>query len=153
MKRKPLPLALLTVFALASVATVSATHAEPEVPCEEDPDQDKCDREESVCPIDALVAVAHEDGSITVSGSASGEFDIYRQLGGGDTELIGEFYGEFEYHDTDTVAGTTYTYYAVSGPAECARVVVTAIPVFPTAAATVAAVGLSGLGYAMLRRR
>lgn len=121
--------------------------------CEQNPDQEQCQPHEEVCPIDSLAASANDDGSITVSGSASGEFDLYRMDGGEEAVLIGTFDGDFEYHDTDTVSGTTYTYTAMDGQETCARVEVTAIPVFPTVAAAVAAVGLSGLGYAMLRRR
>jgi hypothetical protein len=105
------------------------------------------------CPIYILVAVANDDGSITVTGNASGMFDLYRKAGGGEAEFIGTFDGAFEYHDTDTVTGKSYTYLAFHGEEQCAQVEVTAIPVFPTVLAAAAAVGLSVLGYAALRRR
>ena len=122
-------------------------------PCEE--------HEMPPCPTD-LQATANNDGSITLTWDASADVDtvvIHRAVGAGDEEHVAMLdASEGTWTDTDTTVGVTYTYtlVAVDGGSfsqECGSVEVTAIPVFPTAAAFALAVVGGALGYAALRRR
>lgn len=117
--------------------------------CENNPDMPECQVE---CPT-SITATAHGDGSITVHVKSTDAFDLYRAAGDEDPELVGSFDGDTDYLDTNTTVGVTYTYWAIVGPADCGSVEVTAIPVFPSALAALAAVGIAIAGYVGLRRR
>jgi len=105
------------------------------------------------CPEVGLEATANEDGSITVDVDVEGNFTLMRSEGSGGFGSVGDFRGDTRYVDTDTTPGVTYTYKVVIDEQDCARIVVTAIPVFPTLVAAGLASGLGLLGYVALRRR
>jgi len=117
---------------------------------------------EPECPED-FKATALEDGSVQLSWTpdeGSEGFSLFRRESGGSFQKIADLPGNATgYTDTDTEVGVTYEYALALTDSEgrvlerCGVVEVTTIPVFPTALATVAAVGLSGLGYALVRRR
>lgn len=112
-----------------------------------------------VCP-EGLSAQAHGNEDITLSWNASVDADtyhVYRATGDGAFEHVAEVTST-SYTDTDTEAGTTYTYEVTAaneaGESEdCDQVEVTAIPFFGTPAViAMAAIGSIGI-VAILRAR
>lgn len=111
------------------------------------------------CPPVELEAYPRNDGSIGVNASGlhatdfEGELALMRSDGGEFEQVASLEVGNQFYIDTDTEVGTTYTYELVLDGETCSVLEVTAIPVFPTLLAGGAAIGVSMLGYAAMRRR
>lgn len=111
----------------------------------------------------ASVALAF-DAAATLVGHANGTVNagallVYRATGTGDFHLLATLAANATtFVDTDTTAGTTYTYlttalYGVLESTKCKPVVVTTVPEFPTPYAGALA-AVAGLGaYVAIRRR
>lgn len=97
--------------------------------------------------------MANDGGSATVDIVTNASLELRRSEGAGAAKVIGSFDGDTQNVDTNTTVGVTYTDLVYVDDEMCQQIEVTAIPVFPAAVATVSAVGLSGLGCAMVRRR
>jgi len=144
--KRILLLTLITLATLAALGTGASARF-----------QEDCGPEVGPCPVVCTIqessAIAHENGTVTLHVTANGAYDLYRSAGGGDPQLLGHFNGTQDHFDANTTVGVTYTYWLVVGPALCERVDVTAIPVFPTWAGALVAVGASTVAYLGLRWR
>jgi hypothetical protein len=109
------------------------------------------ERQPPPCPEDLQAqALSNEDIELDWNASADADsYDVYRATGGGAFERVATVPGT-SYTDTDTDAGTTYTYEVTASnetgeSSDCDRVEVTAIPFFGNPA-LVALAALGGLG-------
>ncbi|MCA1818748.1 MAG: fibronectin type III domain-containing protein, partial [Halobacteriales archaeon] len=113
------------------------------------------------CPSD-VSATANADGSITIGFTAAPGSDgtnVYRLDADGDFQLLATVSAnETSYTDTNTTAGSAYTYavtalYGDRESQECPVVEASAIPEFPTAVAVGLAASCGLLAYAFVRRK
>lgn len=148
--RMTLLIATLLVAAFAAAPTAAAQD-DPDRSCRDVDFQDPC---VLICPALEIIATAQGDGSIKVEALVNDTADLFRSEDGATPELVYGFSPtQTVFLDTNTTVGLSYTYYLVVGPSLCAQVEVTSVPFFGSPWAMVAAVGVGGVGYAVLRSR